>query len=214
MGIVATILQAIPIGFVIAITPGAALFGIIQTSISRGFKAGILFALGITISDILIISLCLWGMVSIMDNPTIRFTLSILGGLILIVYGLFTFFNKKSDFSVKKQKEVLDSTGTTSIKPYQCFFKGFAFNFTNPFVWVLWLGITPYSGNTTQLHILFFVSILLTVFIIDLMKSFFAGKIKNIITHQVGYIINRVVGLVFCLLGVIMIVRMSVELYF
>lgn len=213
MGIIATILQAVPIGLVLAISPGAALFGIIQTSIAKGFKAGILFALGIAFSDILIISLCLWGLAGSMENPTTRLLLSILGGIILITYGLITFFNKKSKLSAKRQQEVISDSQAAPIKLYQCFGKGAIFNFTNPFVWVLWIGIMPYSGHEIKIRILFFACILVTIFLIDIAKSFFSNKIKNMITHETGYVINRIVGLVFCLLGVIMIVRMLCELY-
>lgn len=213
MGIVATILQAVPIGLVISVTPGAALFGIIQTSISKGFKAGVFFALGIALSDIIVLSLCIWGLANVMEEPRTRLIMSVLGGIILISYGLFTFLNRKTKLT-SKRREVIEKAPTLQIKPYQCIAKGFVFNFTNPFVWVLWIGILPYSGDTVRMQILFFACILLSVFIVDLLKSFFAGKIKNMITHEVGYIINRIVGLIFCLLGVIMIIRMLVELYY
>ena len=213
MNIVATILQAIPIALAISVTPGAAFLGIIQTSLNNGFKAGILFALGIACSDMILIALCLWGTAGIMHNETAKLLFSILGGLILIGYGLVTFFNRKKPIKTRHQEEVLNDPRSNKLGKFKYPMQGFAFNITNPFVWILWLGIAPYSGPNINLQILFFACILLTIFCIDMLKSFFAGKLKKAITYEVAFIINRVVGVVFCVLGVVMIVRMLLELY-
>lgn len=213
MHILSTILQAIPIALAISVAPGAAFLGIIQTSLNNGFKAGILFALGIAFSDIILIGLCLWGTAGIMHNPTAKLLFSILGGIILIGYGLVTFFNRKRPVKTRHQEEVLNDPRTDRLGKFKYPMQGFAFNITNPFVWILWIGIAPYSGPNINLQILFFACILLTIFCIDMLKSFFAGKLKKAITYEVAFIVNRVVGVVFCALGIFMIVRMLLELY-
>lgn len=213
MNILPTILQAIPIGLAISVAPGAAFLGIIQTSLNNGFKSGILFALGIALSDMILIGLCLWGTASIMHNPTAKLIFSILGGIILIGYGLVTFFNRKRSVKTRHQEEVLNSTRSDRLGRLKYPMQGFAFNITNPFVWILWLGISPYSGTNIHLQFLFFACILFTIFCIDMLKSFFAGKLKKAITYEVAFIINRIVGVIFCALGIFMIARMIVTLY-
>ena len=183
MHILSTILQAIPIALAISVAPGAAFLGIIQTSINNGFKAGILFALGIAFSDMILIGLCLVGTASIMQNPTAKLLFSVLGGIILIVYGLITFFNRKRPVKTRHQEEVLNDPRSNKLGKFKYPMQGFAFNITNPFVWILWLGIAPYSGENINLQILFFACILLTIFCIDMLKSFFAGKLKKAITY-------------------------------
>ncbi len=213
MNIFATLMQAIPVGLAISVAPGAAFLGIIQTSLNNGFKSGILFALGIALSDIILISLCLWGTAGIMQNEMAKLLFSILGGIILIVYGLITFFNRKRQVKTRRQEEVLNNDRSNNWGLFKYPAKGFAFNITNPFVWILWLGIAPYSGPSIHNQIIFFACILLTIFCIDMLKSFFAGKLKKAITHEVAFIINRIVGVVFCALGIFMIIRMLVSLY-
>lgn len=213
MNILATFLQAIPIALAISVAPGAAFLGIIQTSLNNGFKAGIFFALGIAFSDMILIGLCLWGTANIMQNETAKLLFSILGGLILIGYGLVTFFNRKRPVKTRHQDEVLNDPRGNRLGRFKYPIQGFAFNITNPFVWILWLGIAPYSGPNINLQVLFFACILLTIFCIDMLKSFFAGKLKKAITHEVAFVINRVVGVVFCILGIAMIVRMLLTLY-
>lgn len=213
MNILSTILQALPIALAISVAPGAAFLGIIQTSLNNGFKAGILFALGIACSDVILIALCLWGTAGIMHNETARLLFSILGGIILIGYGLLTFFNRRKPIKTRHQDEVLNDPRSNKLGKFKYPMQGFAFNITNPFVWILWLGIAPYSGSNINLQILFFACILLTIFCIDMLKSFFAGKLKKAITYEVAFIVNRIVGIVFCVLGIVMIVRMVVTLY-
>ncbi len=203
--------KAIPFGLAIAISPGAAFFGIIQTSLSKGFKPGILFAIGIAMSDMLFIALCLWGLSGVMENEMARKIFSIVGGVVLIAYGIYTFFSKRAHVSEKQKKQVLatekaeEGLKTTSV--LRTISKGFLFNFINPGAWVLWLGIMPVSGKTLKEQILFFTAILCTIFCIDLLKSFFSGKIKNAITPHIFFIINRIIGVVFCVIGIYMIVR-------
>ena len=140
------ILGAIPIGLAISVSPGAALFGIIQTSLSKGFKSGIFFALGISISDMLFIAFCLWGFSGLMDNPTATSIFGFICGAVLIVYGVITFLNRHEKVSDRQQQQLsdrmqrmddkLDGVALPShhenisiIRPLS---KGFLFNFINP----------------------------------------------------------------------------------
>ena len=131
MHILSTILQAIPIALAISVAPGAAFLGIIQTSLNNGFKAGILFALGIAFSDMILIGLCLWGTAGIMHNPTAKLLFSILGGIILIAYGLITFFNRKRPVKTRHQEEVLNDPRSNKLGKFKYPMQGFAFNITN-----------------------------------------------------------------------------------
>jgi threonine/homoserine/homoserine lactone efflux protein len=251
MGIGSILLTAIPTGLAISLSPGAALFGIIQTSLSKGFKSGISFAIGISISDMLFIALCLWGLSGLMDNPVAMKVFGWVSGIVLIVYGLVTFFNKKSTVSEKQRRQVAEKRmqaieermqaieehqqqvgeylhGATEntderieeaqprptlvVSVLRPMSKGFLFNLINPCAWVLWLGILPITaGLTLGRQILFFGSILVSIFCIDLIKSYFAGRIKNLIKPNMMFIINRVIGIIFCVLGIYMIVKIGFD---
>ncbi len=217
------LLAAIPIGLAISISPGAALFGIIQTSLSKGFKSGIFFALGIALSDMLFIGLCLWGFAALLDNPIAKMVFGLICGCVLVGYGLLTFFSKRDTVSDKQREQVenriheVDKLDNLSpvlhrhqylnvLKPMS---KGFLFNFINPGAWVLWMGIMPLTANNDiKEQIFFFGCILATIFCVDMLKSYFAGKIKTMVTPKVFYHVNRIIGVIFCVLGVVMIVKM------
>lgn len=235
---VAIVLAAIPWGLAISVSPGAALFGIIQTSLSKGFRSGIFFAMGIAISDAIFIALCLWGLSSVMDNPLAIEIFGFICGGLLIGYGLYTFLSKHEKVSDKQRQQVEERMNAIEerqqamdervqemkgkiipqqrqlkarinfIKPFS---KGFLFNLINPCAWVLWLAILPTTVNfQLRGQILFFSAILCTIFCIDMLKSYFAGRIKKIITPKMFFIINRVIGIIFCVLGIFMMVKMTV----
>lgn len=209
---IAVVLKALSIGLLLICMPGAALFSILQTSISRGFKAGLFLAIGISISDILLVALCFVGIANLMtDNGTATFIMGLIGGVILIGYGIYTFFNKKTDLNPYRRRnpelEQRVEEKTSKFRMLQYTFKGFIFNFTNPFVWLLWIGVVPMSGDTVREQIAFLLLILICTFAGDVTKSFFANKIKQILTPKVIYWVNRIVGLVFLFLGVILIIR-------
>ena len=216
-------MSAIPIGLAISVSPGAALFGIIQTSLSKGFKSGIFFALGIALSDMLFIGLCLWGFAALLENPIAKMVFGIVCGCVLVGYGLLTFFSKRDTVSDKQREQVenriheVDKLDNLSpvlhrhqylnvLKPMS---KGFLFNFINPGAWVLWMGIMPLTANNDiKEQVFFFGCILVTIFCVDMLKSYFAGKIKTMVTPKVFYHVNRIIGVIFCVLGVVMIVKM------
>ncbi|MBO4646185.1 MAG: LysE family translocator [Bacteroidales bacterium] len=220
------ILAAIPIGLAISVSPGAALFGIIQTSLSKGFKSGIFFALGISISDMLFIALCIWGFSSLIDNPLALTIFGLVSGALLISYGVITFLNQRDKVTDRQKQQVADrmqkmENTLSNVTPpllqkertsiFKPMFKGFLFNFVNPCAWILWIGILPITATyDIREQIVFFASILISIFSIDLLKSYFAGKIKNIIKPKVFYVIDRLIGIIFCILGIFMIVKMCI----
>ena len=169
------LLSAIPIGLAISVSPGAALFGIIQTSLSKGFKSGIFFALGIALSDMLFIGLCLWGFAALLENPIAKMVFGIVCGCVLVGYGLLTFFSKRDTVSDKQREQVenriheVDKLDNLSpvlhrhqylnvLKPMS---KGFLFNFINPGAWVLWMGIMPLTANNDIKEQVFFFGCIL-----------------------------------------------------
>lgn len=206
---ISILLKAIPIGLLLSIMPGAAFFSILQTSISRGFRAGLFLAIGISLSDIFLVALCVLGIAGLMESSeTAQLITGIVGGIVLISFGSYTLFCKKNEVN----KKIVNSLDINEIEENRVGIltfvaKGFALNVSNPFVWLLWIGIVPYLGTTLQNQILFLAFILLTIFSMDLIKSFFAGKIKTLLTPRIILRINKIVGFIIVCLGVFLIIR-------
>lgn len=191
---------------------GPALFALIQTSIHRGFWSGVLLAFGIFLSDLLLVGLGFIGAVQIFYRPDNQYIFGVLGGALLIIFGIVTFTRK-----VKIDQETGEELETSGKPGFMTFIlKGFFINITNPFVWIFWMGVVVgftanYKGSLMSL-ITFFAAALGTIFSIDLLKCFSAYKIKKYLQPHYITWINRVAGVGIVLFGIYLIIRTVFEL--
>ena len=209
------VLQGVLLGFTLSLffSFGPVLFALIQTSILRGFWSSVLLAFGVMLSDFSLIALGFFGAISMLQQSENQFIFGIVGGVVLIVMGFFTFTRK-----VLLNKEVDgDESRHNNPRPLTYVLKGFFINFTNPFVWIFWMSVVVgfsanYIGETTDMFI-FFASALAVVFLTDVLKSFSAYKIKKYLqTHSIVWV-NRVAGVILGLFGVYLIIRSLYEFY-
>lgn len=196
------IISGISFGLLLAIMLGPVFFTLLQTSLHEGFKAGVHLAIGVLISDASLIAIC-YFFASQLDMLThYRITMGWIGGILMIGFGLFNFFRKVV------VKEVDDDKKTVHAK---FMLKGFLLNIINPAVLLFWLGIVSVMSvkeNYTKSHeLMFFGSLLSTVFATDLLKSYVANRIKNLLKPNVMLWINRIIGTVLVGFGVNMIYR-------
>jgi threonine/homoserine/homoserine lactone efflux protein len=200
-----TLAQGIVLGFTVAIMLGPAFFTLIQTSIHRGFKSGVFLALGIFLSDMSLVVLCGLGASQIVYEPKQKMILGIVGGIILILFGAFT-------FTRKVQMENDDTTVPVKVpKPFTFVIKGFLLNFANPFIWIFWIGVvgvvtSTYSEGKDRMFI-FLMATLVTILATDVIKSFVANKIKSILKPHFMTWLNRLVGISLIVFGVILMMR-------
>ena len=73
---------------------GPALLALVQTSIHRGFKAGISLAVGVFLSDLFLVLLSFEGVIQIVEQPKNKMAFGLVGGVILIVFGIITALRK------------------------------------------------------------------------------------------------------------------------
>ena len=189
---------------------GPALVALIQTSIHRGLWPAFQLAFGIFLSDAALVALGFIGAVRIFNE--FKAELGIVGGIILIIFGIVTFRRK-----VKLDMEGNSNNVKTRGPGFLTYvFKGFLINFTNPFIWLFWMGVvvgftTNYEGDELKL-LSFFAGALGTVFLVDLLKSFSAYQIKRYIqTHNIVWI-NRFSGVGLVLFGIYLVLRTYMEL--
>lgn len=184
------ILSGITLGLLLAIMLGPVFFALLQTSLHEGFKAGTHLALGVFLSDAAMIGLCYFFAAQLNLLEQNKFTMGIVGGGLLIGFGVINFFKKI------KVKEIDDEKKTVHAK---FILQGFILNFFNPAVLLFWLsvvGMVSLKEEYNSFHtVVFFISILLTVLSTDLLKSFVSHRIKNLLKANVILWINRIVGL-------------------
>ena len=202
------------LGITIAITLGPALFALIQTSVKHGVKTGISLALGIFSSDLTLVVGFYFGASAIVNDKTYHLILGIIGGIIMTVFGIYTFLKK---IPMTEQVEAINviRVKKPGLLPY--YFKGFLLNIANPFLWVFWITSMPainatYGGNQQAVG-LFFTGTLSMVLTTDILKCILANRIKVLGNPQVKLWMNRIVGLLFMIFGLFIIAGSLLEFY-
>jgi threonine/homoserine/homoserine lactone efflux protein len=196
------ILSGMTFGLVLAAMLGPVFFTLLQTSLHEGFKAGFFLALGVFISDATLITVCysFASLINLLDDHSK--IMAWVGGILLIGFGVYTFFNRI------KLKDVDDNKKTVHA---HFILKGFLLNLFNPAVLFFWLGVVglvTVKENYTKTHeIIFFGSTLLIVLSTDLLKCYVAQKIKKILQPNVMLWLNRIIGIVLVGFGVNMIIK-------
>jgi len=200
--------EGILLGITVSISVGPALLALLQTSIKHGIKTGIFLALGIFTSDLIVVTGAYFGASQIVTNPSTHKLFGIIGGSILIVYGLFQ-IGRKVNMSeqVEAIKEI--KVKKPGVLPY--YFKGFLLNIANPFLWAFWLTSviaisSSYRGNHLAVA-LFLSGTLGTVLATDILKCILANKIKITGNPYIKLWINRIVGIIFILFGIFVFVN-------
>src|SRR5664279_1113062 len=86
--------EGIIIGLTLAVMLGPAVFALIQTSIHRGTKQGIILALGIALSDLTVLVMSSLGAAQLLTDGKRSLIVGLIGGSILIIFGIVTFTRK------------------------------------------------------------------------------------------------------------------------
>ena len=184
-----SILTPITVGFFTAFIMGPVFWVLLETSITKGFKAAVAFDLGVMFADVCFIGVCYLGSFQLLEDDQNKQGLFVLGGTILLLYGLFSWINRNK--KSKDQPEIQESKENY----FGLAAKGFAINILNVGVFIFWGGVTivssPASGKSFTSFVLFFSIVLLSYFITDLLKISVANRFKSLLTGK---------GIVICLL--------------
>ncbi|MFD1631551.1 LysE family translocator [Pseudopedobacter beijingensis] len=184
------IFSGIGLGIVLSFLTGPAFFALIKISIEKGFRAGVFLALGIVVSDAIYLFITLFGSSFLNFENQYRIPIGITGSLILLGIGSFYLFKK-----VKINYQEI----TCPKKSLGYFLKGFFMCIFNPFILLYWISVTSgiYSLNGSVKHaelLPFFGSILLTLFGMDVLKAYFAYRLRYRITEKSIQRLNRIAG--------------------
>jgi L-lysine exporter family protein LysE/ArgO len=192
-----SLLSGIGFALILTIIPGPVFFGLIQTSIQKGFKYGTFFAIGVACSDLLSVLLTYYGISNLLENKLFQNIVAISGGVLMCIFGMFYFYKPP-------EKTVPLSDIQKETKKGNFVLKGFLLNMFNPsvvFYWVALVSVISVKYNNNQFYIFtFFASLILTILMVDILKSYISNKIKSLFTNKVMNGLNKLLG--FVLFGV------------
>lgn len=202
-----SLFEGIILGLTVSISLGPALVALMQTSIKHGIKKGIFLAMGIFFSDLTVVVGAYFGASQIITNPETHIIFGLIGGVILVGFGLFSLTRK---IQLQEQVEAISEIRIRRPGTFRYFFKGYLLNIANPFLWAFWLTSviaisSSYRGNKLAI-VLFFSGTLATVLLTDILKCVLANRIKVANNPYVKLWVNRIVGVIFMLFGIFVII--------
>lgn len=179
-------------GIALSLMLGTVFFFIIQNSLDHGFKTGFLIAIGVVISDLLLIAMSMLGSEMMPSLTGFKTAMTILAAAVLMLMGYRSF---------TKNSSALWTAGKGESRLFFLAANGFILNIINPANAVNWFAIALYLKDVEQYNAwqrtLFFTGALITIVLTEVGIAWGASALKQFLSVKVLQWINRITGLIF-----------------
>lgn len=200
--------NGIPLGFFLSFMIGPVFFVLLETSLTKGFRAALIFDLGVVLADVVFIGIAYLGSYRLIHRLQDDPALFIFGGFIMVTYGAISLYKL-----LKIVKPDLDLEVVEIIKKnyLNLFIKGFLLNFINIGVLGFWLLIiitfVP-KLEVASLNVLwFFVTVIVSYIVTDIGKILLSKQLKNKLTIPNIIKIKKVSSVVMIIFGVFLLIE-------
>jgi len=201
------ILSAIPLGFFLSFMIGPVFFVLLETSVVKGFRAAVMFDLGVVLADVIFILIAFFSSYRLIQSIKNDPALFIFGGLVMLTYGIISFVKNKKES--KKSIDEIDPKELAKTNYLSLFIKGFFLNFINIGVLGFWLAILITIGPQLELiasrMITFFCTLILSYFVTDIFKILLAKQLRNQLNPKNILLIKKFISIVLIICGVVLL---------
>ncbi len=199
------ILSGIPLGIFLSFMIGPVFFVLIETSAVKGFKAALVFDLGVVLADIFFIAVAYLGSYRLIQSIKDKPALFVFGGIVMLIYGIISLVKLKKQqkikFKIIDQEIIKKNYGSL-------FVKGFFLNFINIGVLGFWLAVIISVGPKLQLEtsrmLLFFSSVIGTYLLVDIGKILLAKQLKYKMTPSNILKMKKITSIILIVFGCIL----------
>ena len=205
------VFMAIPLGILLCFLIGPVFFIVLETAATKGFRAAIVFDLGVVTADFIFIAIAVSSSYRLINSIKDEPALYIFGGLIMITYGIISFLKLKKD---SKNIEESDENIQLELvkKDYRSlYFKGLFLNFINVGVLGFWFLIFLTFGPVMELQtprlLVFFSTVIITYLLVDIAKMALAKKLKNKLTPINVLKIKKLTSLLLIVFGISIMIQ-------
>ncbi|WP_140485417.1 LysE family translocator [Flavobacterium sp. GSA192] len=202
------ILSGIPWGIFLSFMIGPVFFILLETSIIKGFRAALVFDLGVVTGDIIFIAIAYLGSFRLIQSLKDKPALFIFGGILMLAYGVISYI------SLHKEKRINTKKIDNEIikKDYLgLFIKGLFLNIINIGVLGFWLAVIisvgPKLDMQTSRMITFFSTVIITYILVDCIKIILAKQLKTKMTPSNILKIKKGISIVLMVFGVVLITQ-------
>lgn len=196
------ILTGIPLGIFLSFLVGPVFFVLLETSAVKGFRAAMVFDLGVVLADVLFISVAYFSSYRLIQTIKNDPAIFIFGGIMMLTYGIISFIKLKK---VSKKVDEVPVDELIKKNYLGLFFKGFFLNFINVGVLLFWFMILITIGPKLELEtsrmITFFSTVLLTYLVVDIGKVLLAKQLRSKMTPVNILKMKKLISIVLVIFG-------------
>ncbi len=200
------VFMAIPLGFLLCFLIGPVFFIVLETAATKGFRAAMVFDLGVVTADFVFIAIAVFSSYRLINAIKDQPALYIFGGLIMVTYGIISFLKLKKDAQNLEESEENIQLQLVKKDYRSLYFKGFFLNFINVGVLGFWFLIFLTFGPVLELKtprlLLFFSSVIITYLVVDIAKMMLAKKLKSKMTPVNILKIKKITSILLVVFGI------------
>lgn len=193
-----------------AISVGPTLFAVIKYSLNHSYKAGLAFILGVSLSDIMYVTIANVAAYWLELLNEYERTIAYAGAGILILVGLSSLFGK-----YKPKRPSTTKVNLSNAHLFRIWTSGFLINTINPGVIITWLAAVTATANTSNMYrLVLFGCCLGLILTIDIAKVFLADAIRRRLTIRRILYLHRFSGACILLIGLALLISTAFNIQF
>lgn len=202
------ILSGIPWGIFLSFMIGPVFFILLETSIIKGFRAALVFDLGVVLGDIVFMTIAYLGSYRLIQSLNDNSSLFMLGGILMLSYGFISYITQKKE---KKLDVKIINNEIIKNNYRDLFIKGFFLNIINIGVLGFWLAIIISVGPKLEMQasrmMIFFATVIITYLLVDCVKIVLAKQLKSKMTPTNILKIKKGISIVLMVFGIVLITQ-------
>lgn len=203
-------LKGLLLGLFMAISVGPTLFAVIKYSLNHSYKAGIAFVLGVSISDIMYVTIANVAASWLELMSEYERMIAYGGAVILMIVGISGLLGK-----YKPKRPSGTKINISGAHYFRIWVSGFLINTINPGVIITWLAAVTATANTPSTYrFILFACCLGLILFVDFCKVFLADSIRRRLTIRRIYYLHKISALCILVIGIALLVSTAFNVQF
>jgi len=202
------ILSSIPWGIFLSFMIGPVFFILLETSIIKGFRAALVFDLGVVLGDIIFMAIAYFGSFRLIQSLKDKPALFIFGGIVMLAYGVVSFMGLRKGKKINTKeldKEIIRKDY------FSLFVKGLFLNIINIGVLGFWLAVIISVGPKLNMEpsrmFTFFSTVIITYLLVDCIKILLAKQLQRKMTPSNILKIKKGISIVLMVFGLALMMQ-------